>query len=221
MRRPSPSPIPRFSVILLLALLPALSAGATAGMGNAPLQEPSRAYHSIYTFQPTAGPPAIASMLSSLSHEVAGKIFLLLREEKGTDKRIAVLSAVPLADFKRETEFGRLWGECLLTDLADRDLRVKELRLGREITILPQTGEFLLTRNPGELADTEPAVDYAVLSTYTNTPSTLILQGRLVALATGETKASWRHTLPLTPELLALFRQIPAAPHTIPIKAMP
>ena len=79
----------------------------------------------------------------------------------------------------------------------------------------------MLTRNPGELAVAEPAVDYVVVSTYGNTASTLILQGRLVDLQSGETKTSWRHTIPLSSELLALFRRAPATPHTIAIKAMP
>ncbi len=213
--------------ILLALALPVYAAsdgekpaGPAEAAAPLPLEPPS-AYHAIYTYQPASVPPATATILSSLSRQVAGKIFLQLLEQQAADKRIAVLSAVPLSDFKRQTEFGRLWGECLLTDLADRGLRVKELRLGREITILPQTGEFVLTRNPGELADTEPAVDYVVVSTYGNTTSTLILQGRLVDLKSGETRASWRHTLPLSSELLALFREAPAQPHTIPIKAMP
>ena len=212
-------------LLLLPARLPAAQANgqqqAAVPQAPAPPPGPPASYHTLYEFQPPPSPPAAATILSALSREAAGKVFLLLRQQKETGKRIAVLSAVPLADFKRETEFGRLWGEYLLTDLADRGLRVKELRLGREITILPQTGEFVLTRNPGELAVAEPAVDYVVVSTYGNTASTLILQGRLVDLQSGETKTSWRHTVPLSNELLALFRQAPATPHTIPIKAMP
>lgn len=160
--------------------------------------------------------------LSNASKEIAGKVYYELKEEgeQSLAGKVAVVSAVPLSDFKRETEFGRLMAEYLLTDLADRGLQVDELRLGREITILPQTGEFILTRNAGELANVEPALDYVVLSTYSNTRKALIVQGRLVALKDGTVKTSWRFTLPMNRDLIGLFHAAPEAPFTIAIKGI-
>ncbi|MCB2182550.1 MAG: hypothetical protein KQH63_11020 [Desulfobulbaceae bacterium] len=147
------------------------------------------------------------SQLSDISREVAGKVFYELKEdgEKNYSARVAVVAAVPLSDLKRETEFGRIMAEFLLTDMADRGLKVNELRLGREINILAQTGEFILSRNIGELASVAPELDYVVVSTFTNTRKTLIIQGRLVSLKNGLVKTSWRYTMPLTRELLGLF----------------
>ena len=159
------------------------------------------------------------SLLSELSKEVAGKVYYELKEEgeKTFNSRIAVVSAVPLADLKKETEFGRVMAEYLLTDLADRGLKVAELRLGKDITILPQTGEFILSRNIGELATDLPELNYVMLSTFTNTRKTLIVQGRLVDLKTGLVKTSWRYNLPLNRELLGFF-QMSQEPHTIAVK---
>ncbi|MFZ5761156.1 MAG: FlgO family outer membrane protein [Thermodesulfobacteriota bacterium] len=158
--------------------------------------------------------------LSDISREVAGKVYYELKEdgEKNYTARVAVVAAVPLSDLKRETEFGRVMGEFLLTDLADRGLKVTELRLGREINILAQTGEFILTRDIGELANINPEIDYVVVSTYSNTRKTLIIQGRLVSLHSGLVESSWRYTMPLTRELLALFGGRQAS--TIAVKGM-
>ena len=160
-------------------------------------------------------------LLSEISKEIAGKVFYQLKEEgqKIFTSNVAVVAAVPLADFKKETEFGRMISEYLLTDLADRGLRVTELRLGKEINILPQTGEFIMSRNIGELANNAPELDYVVISTFTNTRKTLILQGRLVSLKTGIVKTSWRHSLPLNRELMALFHTA-EKPLKIAVKGM-
>jgi len=160
--------------------------------------------------------------LSNMSKEIAGKVYYQLKEEgdQSLAGKVAVVCAVPLSDLKRETEFGRLMAEYLLTDLADRGLRVTELRLGREITILPQSGEFIMTRNAGELANAEPALEYVVLSTYSNTRKALIVQGRLVALQSGTVKSSWRFTMPMNRDLMGLFRASQEKPFTIAIKGI-
>jgi hypothetical protein len=146
-------------------------------------------------------------LLSAMSKEVAGKVFYQMKEDdkQVMDSRVAVVCAVPLSDLKRETEFGRAVAEYYLTDLADRGIQVKELRLGKDITILPQTGEFILTQNTGELANDSPELDYVVVSTFTNTKKTLILQGRMVSLHTGLVKTSWRYTMPLNQDLVTLL----------------
>ncbi|MCK5231689.1 MAG: hypothetical protein KAR13_15555, partial [Desulfobulbaceae bacterium] len=148
--------------------------------------------------------------LSELCKEVAGKVYYELKEggEKHLSARVAVVSAVPLSDLKRETEFGRMLAEYILTDMADRGLKVTELRLGREINILPQTGEFIMSRNIGELANNSPTLDYVVLTTFSNTRKTLIVQGRLVSLKNGLIETSWRYSMPLNRELLGLFHDV-------------
>ncbi|MFH1021010.1 MAG: FlgO family outer membrane protein [Pseudomonadota bacterium] len=178
------------------------------------------ASYNIYQYLPEASSRGSEMRLTEMSKEVAGKVYYELQGEgEGLSLagRIGVVNAVPLSDFKRDTEFGRVMGEYLLTDLADRGLTVTELRLGKEITILPQTGEFLLSRNIGELASKNPALEYAVVSTFSNTRKTLIVQGRLVRLSDGLIKTSWRYTMPLTRELLGLF-QAPPVPTRIAIK---
>lgn len=145
--------------------------------------------------------------LSDISHGVAEKIYKELQKKDGDQlaAKVAVTVAVPLSDLKRETEFGRMLAEYTLTDLADRGLQVAEIRLGKEIIILPQTGEFIMSRNIGELINDSPKVDYVVVSTFTNTRSTLILQGRLVDMKDGIVQTSWRYTMPLNREILGLF----------------
>ena len=159
--------------------------------------------------------------LSELCKEVAGKIYYELKEggEKHLSSRVAVVSAVPLSDLKRETEFGRMLAEYILTDLADRGLKVTELRMGREINILPQTGEFIMSRNIGELANNSPMLDYVVLTTFSNTRKTLIVQGRLVSLKNGLIETSWRYSMPLNRELLGLFHDV-GQPFSIAVKGV-
>ncbi len=180
-----------------------------ANMANVTaVSTPATSRHTIFQYMPdTSKSLGTEIKLSEISKEVAGKVFYELKEsgQKTLNSRIAVVAAVPLSDLKRETEFGRLIAEYYLTDMADRGLRVKELRLGKDINILPQTGEFILSRNIGEIANNSPAIDYVAVSTFTNTRKTLILQGRLISLKTGLIKTSWRYNLPLNRELLGLL----------------
>lgn len=190
--------------------------------GNTPAAAPAQPSHRIYQYMPDSSPTqATESQLSDISRDVAGKVFYELKEdgEKNYSARVAVVAAVPLSDLKRETEFGRVMAEYLLTDLADRGLKVTELRLGKEINIIAQNGEFILSRNIGELANTAPVLDYVVLSTFSNTRKTLIIQGRLVSLQDGTVVSSWRHTMPLTRDLLGFFHT-GEQPLTIAVKGM-
>jgi hypothetical protein len=182
--------------------------------------EPKR--YRVYNYMPDSlRSQGTDTLLSDISQDVAGKVFYQLKDdgEKNYTSRVAVVAAVPLSDLKRETEFGRVMAEFFLTDLADRGLKVKELRLGKEINILAQTGEFILSRNIGELANVSPELDYVVVSTFTNTRKMLIIQGRLVNLKNGLIKTSWRYTMPLNRELLGLFHTI-EKPYTIAVKGM-
>lgn len=183
-------------------------------------QQSSR--HKIFQYTPDAPAQGTDAILSELSKEVAGKVYYELKEEgmKNLSAKVAVVAAVPLSDLKRETEFGRIIAEYHLTDLADRGIKVTELRMGSDINILPQTGEFILSRNIGELATNAPSLDYVVVSTFTNTRKTLILQGRLISLASGLIKTSWRYTLPLDKELLGLFYGADHQPFKIAVKGI-
>ncbi len=178
--------------------------------------------YNVYQYMPdTSKTLGTEILLSEMSKEVAGKVFYEMQEEgeKNFTAKIAVVNAVPLSDLKRDTEFGRVMGEYLLTDLADRGLKVTELRLGKDITILPQTGEFILSRNIGELANKMPELEYVVVTTFANTRKTLIVQGRLVRLSDGAVKTSWRYSMPLNRELLGLF-QPAEAPYKIAVKGI-
>lgn len=207
---------PANKVIQLPEKTPVRAAQATTTLRRVP------STHKVIQYLPdTSRSLGTEILLSEISQEIAGKIFYELREEgeRVFTARVAVVNAVPLSNLKRETEFGRIIAEYLLTDLADRGLRVTELRMGSEINILPQTGEFIMSRNIGELANNTPALDYVVISTFTNTRKTLIVQGRLVNLKNGLIRTTWRHSLPLNRELLGLFHTV-EQPFTISVKGM-
>jgi len=189
---------------------------------EAPQPENVASPYRVYRYMPDSSKPSgTESRLSEISKEISGKVFYELKNEgeKNFSAKVAVVSAVPLSDLKRETEFGRVMEEYLLTDLADRGLKVVELRLGKEINILPQTGEFIMSRNVGELANNTPELDYVIVSTFSNTRKTLIVQGRLVRLKDGLVKTSWRYGLPLNRDLLGLFHTI-EPPYKIAVKGM-
>ncbi len=205
--------------LVLLAGTAWAESGATEQVPQAEVRRVPASYN-MYQYLPETANRDSEMLLAEMSKEVAGKVYYELQGEGDGQNlvgRIAVVNAVPLSDFKHDTEFGRVMGEYLLTDLADRGLTVTELRMGKEITILPQTGEFILSRNVGELAIRNPALEYAVVSTFSNTRKTLIVQGRLVRLSDGLVKTSWRYTMPLTRELRGLF-QTPEAPCRIAVK---
>lgn len=206
------------------AASPAANASKDRGSAPPPTEVVRRVptKYNVYQYMPdTSKTLGTEILLSEMSKEVAGKVFYEMQEEgeKNFTAKIAVVNAVPLSDLKRDTEFGRVMGEYLLTDLADRGLKVTELRLGKDITILPQTGEFILSQNIGELANKTPELEYVVVTTFANTRKTLIVQGRLVRLIDGAVKTSWRYSMPLNRELLGLF-QPAEAPYKIAVKGV-
>ena len=166
--------------------------------------------------------------LSDMSQNIAEQIYKAMKRNGGRKHaaKVAVTVAVPLSDLKRESEFGRMLAEYILTDLAGLGPYVAEIRLGKEIIIVPQTGEFVMSRNIGELVMDSPKVDYVVVSTFTNTRSTLIIQGRLVAMKDGIVQTSWRYTMPLNREILGLFydpremRPSSAKPFSMAVKGL-
>ena len=233
--RPAMQPAPVATATAPSTLAPVAPEIATAASAAAAAEKPAeveaappvpaslaKTVPSIYKYSPDSSQSlGTEKQLSEFCKEIAGKVYYELKQngEKHLTARVAIVDAVPLSDLKRETEFGRLISEYMLTDLADRGLKVTELRLGREINILPQTGEFILSRNIGELASDAPMLDYVLVSTFTNTRKTLILQGRLVGLKSGLVETSWRYTLPLNRELLGLFHT-PEQPFTIAVNGM-
>lgn len=207
-------------LVLLMGLPVTASAGDGASSGPARMELTD---HSVFVQAAEArGTTRTAANLSDISRQIAGKVYYAMKDSllRGDAVRIAVVAAVPLADLKRETEFGRVWAEHLLTDLADRGLPVVELRIGRELTVLPQSGEFIMTRNVGELAQREPVLDYVMVSTYSNTRKDLIVQGRLVDLRDGLVRSSWRYSLPLGRELSGLFHDTVEAPYKVAIRGV-
>ncbi len=225
------------TTVISLAILLGLPAQAGAGFWSASPPEKGAV---LQASSPKAVEPAAVStkriyqqkpdssrsygtenILSEMSKEVAGKVFYQMKDEGQhiMSSRVAVVCAVPLSDLKRETEFGRMVAEYYLTDLVDRGIQVKELRLGKDINILPQSGEFILSQNIGELATESPALDYVVVSTFTNTRKTLILQGRMISLQSGLIKTSWRYNIPLNRELVTLLDANPH-PFTIAVKGV-
>lgn len=187
----------------------------------APAEPTPRSSHRIFQYRSDSSRSyGTENILSEMSKEIAGKVFYEMKDEGQhvMSSRVAVVCAVPLSDLKRETEFGRMVAEYYLTDLADRGIQVKELRLGKDINIVPQTGEFILSQNISELANDAPALDYVVVSTFTNTKKTLILQGRMISLQSGLVKTSWRYNLPLNRELQALLTNPDQLPFTIAVK---
>jgi len=216
-------PEPKQPALRVIVKRPVISKENAQLAMNAKLTMPEVVNHTVYQYMPDASQSLGTEIkLAEISKEVAGKVFYELKAagQRHLSSIVAVVAAVPLSDLKRETEFGRLIAEYYLTDLADRGLRVKELRLDKDINILPQTGEFILSRNTGEIANDKPALDYVVASTFTNTRKTLILQGRLISLKTGLIKTSWRYTLPLNRELLALLSTGQQKPFTIAVKGI-
>jgi len=206
-------------IALFLALFIPLSPLGGAAASEQQAQQPPT--EGDLSRQPAIRPSShTEQILSRVAKEVAAKVARTMREHPSLSSmtaRMAVISAVPLSDLKRETEFGRMVAEYYLTDLADQGLQVQELRLGKDIHILPQSGEFILSQNTGELANDSVSLDYVIVSTFSNTKKTLILQGRMVSLQTGVIVTSWRHTLPLTHELIALL-DTPPPPFTMAVK---
>lgn len=119
---------------------------------------------------------------------ISEQLALQLRDnhrDRLAGERLLMTTFVPLDSFTRPTSLGRLLAESLSTRLFSHQAQVLEIRKGREVVVVDDRGEMILTRDASRLA-TKQEVSAIVAGTYSLTPQTVIVNVRLLAAGSHE-----------------------------------
>jgi len=95
-----------------------------------------------------------------------------------------VTSFSNLNDLSESSNFGRLVGEHMLHELQVRGWTVTDMRLTRNL-VVNEAGEFSLSRDIKRIRENLPAGN-VLTGTYSLTPDGVLLNARVIDLATGE-----------------------------------
>ena len=100
-------------------------------------------------------------------------------------EKVILATMVNLDDLLDTSSFGRVMTESLATSLFRHGLRVAEVRKANSLLVKGKTGEFFLTRNGAQMAKSQN-VQAIVTGTYSLTPTTVIINVRLLEAASEE-----------------------------------
>ncbi len=101
------------------------------------------------------------------------------------DKRLIMTTFVDIDDLSHTSRFGRVLAESLATRLFNNGFGVVEVRQGADLTIKKKRGEVMLTRT-GVLRNAEHQAEGIVVGTYALTPTTVIINAKMLDAANGE-----------------------------------
>ena len=147
------------------------------------------------------------SHLLSTAHPPAGQI-----EVFNPSRAVLYSTTVDLNDYTNTTNFGRLHAELFSTALVqhwENDLIKMTLRQSTA-PILPQQGEFLLSREVQDLA-----VDYnagaVLISTYSVAPDKVYLNLQLINVDFNTVVAATSYSIPLGPRTIGMLEGVEIA----------
>ncbi len=128
-----------------------------------------------YAFSPDTFNTKVTSLASQLSS--------YLQNYDVSTHTVVVTTFVDLGHLKGGSRFGRQVSERLVYALHTMGYRVFELRMGKDVSLVENNGEFLLTRKLEEMiAPYKP--DAVVVGTYEAAGSVITVQARLLDAAT-------------------------------------
>jgi len=120
-----------------------------------------------------------------LGEELSRQLVANRKVELAGKKRLIMTTFVDIDDLGRTSRFGRLLAEALATRMFSSGFGVVELRRGRDLLMKKGTGELVLTRN-GSLMAQQCEAEGVVVGTYGLTPTTVIINARLLDAGSGE-----------------------------------
>lgn len=121
--------------------------------------------------------PPTGDALIQLNHQAADA--LLLGVQLDPRQPVLIATLVDLDDLERSSRWGRLASEHLAARLANRGVRVKELKLRNQIFMAEASGVLLLSREVTNLS-LEHDAQAVVVGTYTVAGDTVYVSLKLI-----------------------------------------
>jgi TolB-like protein len=131
-------------------------------------------------------PKSLDLAINSIADQLKLDTTLNLSTNKGT---IAVTSLVDLNSLGQTTQFGRIVGESMISELFKRGFNVSEFR-GQGAISVNRFGEFYITRDVSKLSAIPNT--YIMVGTYAQIENKTLLNVRIIDNSTGRLVASAR-----------------------------
>ncbi len=129
-------------------------------------------------------PAEAGTELSLRIRELVAELFATSSEPVARELQVAVATFVSLDQLYETSSMGRYISEQMLHELQRAGVDVIEVRMMPSMKISKGYGEYILSRDMGELSYLHD-VDAVVVGTYTVASGQIFLNGRLLAISTG------------------------------------
>ncbi len=130
---------------------------------------------------------SLDSTIISIANKLKQSSTINFKEDQST---VTTTSFVDLNMLNKTTQFGRLLGESMLSELFRRGFNITDFRGQGAITI-NQTGEFYITRDSTKLQNEVPNT-YILVGTYTKIEDNTLINVRIIDNHSGKLIASAR-----------------------------
>ncbi len=190
--------------LILMALGISILIGACAPWNNAYVADRPISKETIqpipkgmpYPNFPSLGDELVASLLESKKDTRALQEGLWL-----------VTTFSDVGDLERSTEFGRALQETVMSALIKRGFLVKEARVASKLKVIRKKGEFLLARSLEDLRGQVVGAQFVLIGTFSETPSTVIVNARVLDFNSGTTLLATSKEIVKTPVISGLLEE--------------
>lgn len=143
------------------------------------------------------------------NYAAADKLVANGKQHIDDKQRILVTTIADINNLNDSAPLGRLIGEQLASRIIEKGYKVVEVRLQDSVSLVPYTGEFILSRGVRELRELGRAqtVSRIVTGTYTVAEETIFVTLKVLDFWDSKAVASHTYTLPMTKDIEQLLRK--------------
>lgn len=177
----------KFAAAVIAALILGAGCQSVKGMfSDADKQEPVANTTSTAAIAPNGSTPSYALSPENFNGKVtslASQLSSYLQNYDVSTRTVVVTTFVDLGHLKGGSRFGRQVSERLVYTLHTMGYRVFELRMGKDVSVVENNGEFTLTRKLEEMAAPYKP-DAVLVGTFETAGSVITVQARLLDAVT-------------------------------------
>jgi TolB-like protein len=155
--------------------------------------------------------PQAVDMIA-INYEAVDKLILNAKQNIDDKQRILVTTIADINNLNDSAPLGRLIGEQVASRMIEKGFKVVEVRLQDSVSLVPYTGEFILSRGVRELRELGrvQTVSRIVTGTYTVAEETIFITLKVLDFWDSKAVASYTYTLPMTKDIDQLLKKTKA-----------
>lgn len=155
----------------------------------------------------TSSVRSLVQVANSMSRDLDRQLSRIIKDSGFPPSSIGIAVTVPvnINNFDKTNTLARQMSEEISQNLLERGYRLVELRRASEIEIVPQSGEFLLSRDAEKLAQNIVTTELVLTGTYMISEKGIRFNMRLLHTATTDVVAIVSGTVPIADDIYPLL----------------